>query len=225
MILLMLPVVLSVRLSEGKFKFEITYIFIKIFPKDKITKSVTSDDTETPSETEPIAGIPETETEKTVDTSTPAGKSKRSIAEMIELGKSVKEKLEIIYGSSSKGIRRICRKIIVDDIKVDIVVRGKEAAKTAVNYGIVSSIVYSLIAVVSSLATTYVENCDIDCDFDDITRESDVNISLAIKIRLHVLLSSGLLIGTKLLKRRHELFGDKKKGKKRKLMRTEAAAE
>jgi hypothetical protein len=212
-ILLMLPVVLSVRLSEGKFKFEITYIFIKIFPKDKKNKAESPDDTETPSETEPIAGIPETETEKTADTSTSAGRSRRSLAEMIELGKSVKEKLTIIYGSSSKGLRRICRKIIVDNIVVDIVVRGKEAAKTAMNYGIVSSIVYSLIAVVSSLATTYVESCDIDCDFENTEKESDVNISLAVKLRLHVLLSSGLLIGTKLLKRRHELFGDKKKRK------------
>jgi hypothetical protein len=100
-------------------------------------------------------------------------------------------------------------------------VRGKEAAKTAMNYGIVSSVVYSLIAVISSLSTTYVESCDIDCDFSDTTKESDVNVSLAVKVRLHILLSSGLLIGTKLLKRRHELFGDRKKGK----VKSEAVAE
>jgi hypothetical protein len=220
-ILLMMPVVLSIRLSDGKLKFEITYIFIKIFPKDKITEEVSSEISKTPSETEPIAGIPETETEQNVDTSTPEGKTKRSLAEMIELGKSVKEKLTIIYGSSSKGIRRICRKIIVDNIVVDIVLRGKEAAQTAMNYGIVSGVVYSIIGVISSLATTYVESCDIGCDFEDIENDSDVKVSFTIKIRLHVLISSGLLIGTKLLKRRRELFGDRKKGKTRKMKHSE----
>ncbi|MDR0904022.1 MAG: hypothetical protein LBM59_05260 [Ruminococcus sp.] len=206
--LLMMPLVLSFRYSDGKLKFEVTYIFIKIFPFEE-KKSKSGDDMPSAADT-PVSGLPETEAE--TDTDTPQGKSKRSLAEMIELAKSIKEKLDIIYGSSSKGIKRILRKIIVDNIYADITIRSEDAAKAAVNYGIVSGIVYGIIAVISSLATTYVESCDIDCDFENPGKlESDVNVSLMIKMRLHILLSSGLLIGTKLLRRRRELTGTVKK--------------
>ncbi|MDR0974786.1 MAG: DUF2953 domain-containing protein, partial [Ruminococcus sp.] len=102
-------------------------------------------------------------------------------------------------------------RIIVDNVYADITIRGDDAAKTAVNYGVVSGIVYGIIALISSLSTTYVESCDVNCDFDNPDRlESEVNISVMIKMRLHILLSSGLLIGTKLLRKRHELFGNVK---------------
>ncbi|MDR0987091.1 MAG: DUF2953 domain-containing protein [Ruminococcus sp.] len=207
-ILLMMPLVLSIRYADGKLKFEVTYMFIKIFPfKEKKAKS----GEDKPSSVEsPVSGLPETEA--SADADTPQGKSKRSLAEMIELGKSIKEKLGIIYGSSSKGIKRILRKIVVDNIYADITIRSEDAAKTAVNYGIVSGIVYGIIAAISSLATTYVESCDIDCDFENPKKlESDVNVSLKFKMRLHILLSSGLLIGTKLLRKRRELTGSVKK--------------
>ncbi|MDR0975077.1 MAG: hypothetical protein LBL80_05245, partial [Ruminococcus sp.] len=144
--LLMMPLVLSVRYTDGKLKFEVTYIFIKIFPF-KQKKKKRADDKPSTAET-PISGLPETETAQSEDTNSSAGKSKRSLAEMIELGKSVKEKLGIIYGSSNKGIRRILRRIIVDNVYADITIRGDDAAKTAVNYGVVSGIVYGIIALI-----------------------------------------------------------------------------
>jgi hypothetical protein len=206
--LLMMPLVLSIRYADGKLKFEVTYIFIKIFPlREK--KSQSPEDKPSVGNT-PISGMPETEAAE--EATTTKGKSKRSLAEMIELGKSIKEKLGIIYGSSSKGIKRILRRIIVDNIYADITIRGEDAAKTAFNYGIVSGIVYGIIAAISSLATTYVESCDIDCDFENPKKlESDINVSLRFKMRLHILLSSGLLIGTKLLRNRREIFGTAKK--------------
>jgi hypothetical protein len=203
---------LSLSYHDGKIDFRVTYLFIKLFPlkiknkKPKRKKNAESNAPETEASESVASPLPETEAD-TTETDKPANKTKRSLSEIIELAKSVKEKLSIVYGSSSRGLRRIMRRIIVDNVYADITVRGKDAAKTAVNYGVLSGVVYGIIAVLSSLTTVYIEDCDIACDFDG--TESDIKCGLKVKIRLSVLIGSGLMIGTSLLRRRKELFGKK----------------
>jgi hypothetical protein len=227
----------SAWFTDGKLGFEVTYVFLRLFPfkqkkkrkkrvrkRSKRKSSAVADteaaaDAETVTVTETVtktvtdeaaSPLPVTET----DTKTASGKNttktKRSAAEIIELIKSVRKKAEILYGSVGGGVRRIMRKIVVDDLFVDITVRGDDAAKTAVNYGYIGGAVYGLIAAVSSLATTYVTSCDVNCDFNG--TESEFNIRCKVKIRIITLLLSGLLIGTGLFKSRKELFGKAKSG-------------
>jgi hypothetical protein len=209
---------LSASYKDGKIDFRVTYLFIKLFPfkvkekrlKKKKTKradkkaSSKAEAPEAQASGETASPLPETEASAAPGKTT---KTKRSLAQIIEMAKSVKAKLSIIYGSSSKGMRRIMRRIIVDNVIVDITVRGKDAAKTAVNYGILSGAVYGIIAVLSTLTTVYVEDVDVACDFNG--TESEINAGLKVKIRLSVLISSGLMIGTSVLRNRKELFGKK----------------
>jgi hypothetical protein len=200
-----------VEYKDNKLDFRVTYLFVQIFPfklkrnkrkkKEKLPGSEINPESPESQSSETASPLPETEAQASDKTS----KSKKSLAEIIELAKSVKEKLGIIYGSSSKGLRRIMRRIIVDSVMVDFTIRGNDAAKTAVNYGILSGVIYAIIAVVSSLAVVYIDNCDIACDFNG--TESEINFRFKVKIRLSTLLISGLAIGTKLLRRRKELFG------------------
>jgi hypothetical protein len=215
-LLLQFPLTLKAAYENGKMDFRVTYMFIKIFPfkvkekkrkRGKSGQSQNAENTDNPEAPEKEASssifslLPET----AASTFTGGTKTKKSIAEIIEIAKSVKEKLSIIYGSSSKGLRRIMRRIIVDNVYVDITVRGKDAAKTAVNYGVLSGAVYGIIAVLSSLTTVYIEDCDVACDFDG--TESEIKCGLKVKIKLSVLIGSGLMIGTGLLRSRKELFG------------------
>jgi hypothetical protein len=195
---------LKLKYTDNKLDFRVTYIFFTLYPFKKKKKRKKSSKEETSTESSEPTPLPETEVETTEQPGKKPTKSKRSLAEIIEIAKSVKEKLGIVYGSSSKGLRRIMRHIIVDDVMVDFTVRGADAAKTAVQYGIISGVVYGIIAILSSLTTLYINSCDIDCDFDG--EESDITVKLKVKIRVSTLLTSGLLIGTHLLRRRKELF-------------------
>jgi hypothetical protein len=234
-LLTLFSLTLTVEYCDSKLDFRVTYLFVQIFPfrqkrkkpkkskkKDKPSFKQSNPETDdsgvnTDNQNNADSGenpeAPELESSETASplpeteaaTSNEATKTKRSLAEIIEIAKSVKEKLGIIYGSSSKGLRRIMRHIIVDSVNVDFTIRGTDAAKTAVNYGIISGVIYGIIAIVSSLAAVYIDNCDIACDFNG--TESTIFFRFKEKIRLVTLLISGLAIGTKLLRRRKELFG------------------
>jgi hypothetical protein len=195
----------NVSFKDSKLKFEVKYLFITIYPfkkKKKRKRKKKKAKTAAPDEGEPIAQMPQTEADSEPQK---GGKSKRSAAEIVELIKSTKEKLEVLYGSTSRGIKRLLSKMAIENLDIHFIICSDEAAKTAVHYGAISAAVYNAVAFLRPFTTLYIKDIEIIPDFDG--RDSVFDISFAVTIKVRSLLSSGLLIGAGLLRDRKKYKG------------------
>jgi hypothetical protein len=197
-----------VSFRDNKLKFEVKYLFITLFPmkKRKKRRKQKKKKTAAPDNDTAVAALPETEAEEeAAEEPGEGGKTKRSAAEIVELIKSTKEKLEILYGSSSRGIKYLLSRIAIENLDIHFIIRSDEAAKTGVYYGIISAAVYNAVAFLRPFTTLYIKDLEIIPDFDG--KDSVFDISFTVAIRVGSLLSSGLLIGAGLLRDRKKYKG------------------
>jgi hypothetical protein len=199
-----------VSFKENKLRFEVKYLFITLFPMKKSKKRKRKKArTAAPDDDTAVASLPETEAEEEPKK---GGKTKRSAAEIVELIKSTKEKLETIYGSTSRGVKHLLARMAIENLDIHFVIASDEAAKTAVYYGAISAAVYNAVAFLRPFTTLYIKDLEIIPDFDG--KDSVFDISFAVAIKVGSLLSSGLLIGAGLLRDRKKykgFFGGKTK--------------
>jgi hypothetical protein len=194
-----------VSFKDEKLKFEVKYLFITIFPfrkRKKRRKKRNKPKTAAPDDDAVFTELPQTEADSEPKK---GGKTKRSAAEIVELIKSTKEKLEILYGSTWHGIKRLLEKMAVEDLDVHFIIASDDAAKTAVHYGAISAAVYNAVAFLRPFTTLYIKDLEIIPDFDG--KDSVFDISFAVTIKLRSLLSSGLIIGAGLLRDREKYKG------------------
>jgi hypothetical protein len=220
-ILLLSPLKMIVNFHGGKLRFEVKYLFLTLFPftkkekkerkkrrKKKKKKSDSDSGGVGGEKNGAVASLPETEADIEEEDGE-GGKTKRSEAEIVELIKSTTEKLKILYGSTSRGVKHLLMKLAIEDLDIHFVIASDEAAKTAVYYGAISAAVYNAVAFLRPFTTIYIKDLEIIPDFDG--EKSVFDISFAVTIKVSRLLSSGVLIGMGILRDRKKYKGFLKK--------------
>ncbi len=104
---------------------------------------------------------------------------------------AVKE-LFSFFGSVLNPLKRFLKFIKFRNIKVSLSVAGEDAAKTAIDYGMVCSIVYPVLSLFDSILNVKYKSIDIRSDFEG--KKSSFNFELSIKISLIFILIFGYKI-------------------------------
>ncbi len=89
-------------------------------------------------------------------------------------------------------LKRFLRFIKFRKIKISLSVAGEDAAKTAIDYGIICSIVYPVLSLFDSILNVKYKSIDIRSDFEG--KESNFDFSLSIKISIIYILIFGYKI-------------------------------
>ena len=97
-----------------------------------------------------------------------------------------------LFSAVLNPLKRFLRFIKFRKIKVSLSVAGADAAKTAIDYGIVCSIVYPVLSLFDSILNVKYKNIDIRSDFEG--KESNFDFSLSIKISIIYILIFGYKI-------------------------------
>ncbi|MDR0947638.1 MAG: DUF2953 domain-containing protein [Ruminococcus sp.] len=216
LIILKSSVKLNLRYIEGKLGFEVKFWFFIIYPRRKRTKKRVKSPSKSKSkrkaksavtdETAPEPDGQETET-ITTDESDPEQKSKRSLKEIIHIIDTGREKMRVVLGSTHKGVRRLLRGLVVDNVVIDITAAGDDAHQAAILYGYCNALVYNIIALARTYVSILISEISINCDY--LGKDSLYNIKFSVKIPVSVLLSSGVLIGWGVWTKRKDIFGKK----------------
>lgn len=171
-----ISVVVDISYIGGKLDYRVKYLFFKIFPlKKKKSRRKKKN------------------TEKKVK---PSLKSDEKLAENISVIKDIIE-------CSADDIKKSASKISVSDIYISFVSRNEDAAVCAVNYGILSGAVYTIVGIVSSLFKTTVRSISVGLEFN----KSGGNIydfSFSLKMKFGTGLKTVLNIIIKYLLRREK---------------------
>ena len=93
--------------------------------------------------------------------------------------------------------------IVINKFDVDIIIRGEDAADTALKYGKICGVFYSAVAVVLSTAKFDDYNLNVTPDFDE-TKDSEVKCETYFYIRMYYVALYLLKAGVKLLKIRYK---------------------
>ena len=78
--------------------------------------------------------------------------------------------------------KKFLRFVKFDKVRVDITVASEDAAKTAIDYGIVCSATYPVLAFVDSIANVRYKKIDVKTDFE--SKKSSLSFSLSIKTQV-----------------------------------------
>lgn len=171
-IILLLCLPLSVNLKFlGDFDFDVKILGFKVYPpKDKKKKS------DKPQKPEPQ-------------------EKRENLFEKLKEKKGFKgaiRELFSLFSAVLNPLKRFLRFIKFRNIKVSLLVAGEDAAKTAIDYGIICSIVYPVLSLFDSILNVKYKSIDIRSDFEG--KSSDFNFSLSIKTSLIFILVFGFKI-------------------------------
>lgn len=196
---------------ENKLNLKVKFLWFTIYttdPKPKKKKKPKKPKKEKKKKTEK-APPPE---EKT-DTPTEQADTAESTAEAAEpekSGKAKKEKkpkkkldidLEMIMDyvrSASPPIKRLFKKIRWYDVYVDWVVASDDAAKTAITYGGICSVLYPFFEWLTTYFTAHVKEVNIEADFSK--EKSDIFAYFVLKLRLSTALACVIWLAWRVLK-------------------------
>lgn len=172
-IILLLCLPLSVDLKfRDDFYYDIKILGFKVYPpKEKKKKS------DKPQNTQPKETQEKSLFEKLKD----KNGFKGAIKELFSL-----------FGAVLNPLKRFLRFIKFANIKVSLSVASADAAKTAIDYGIICSIVYPVLSLFDSILNVKYKSIDIRSDFEG--KSSDFNFSLSIKTSLIFILVFGYKI-------------------------------
>lgn len=104
---------------------------------------------------------------------------------------SIKELFSLFFAVLNP-LKRFLRFIKFRNIKVSLSVAGEDAAKTAIDYGIICSIVYPVLSIFDSILNVKYKSIDIRSDFEG--KSSSFDFSLSIKTSLIFVLIFGYKI-------------------------------
>ena len=134
-----ISVVVDISYIGGKLDYKVKYLFFKLFPlKKKKSRRKKKN------------------TEKKVHSSS---ESDEKLAENI---RTIRDIIEC----SADDIKKSASKISVRDIYISFVSRNEDAAVCAVNYGLLSGAVYTVVGIVSSLFKTTVKSISVGLEFN-----------------------------------------------------------
>lgn len=107
--------------------------------------------------------------------------------------KKAKLSLELIVRvlkKASPHIKRLFKKIRLNDVYLDITVGGEDAAKTAINYGAHCAAIHSVLCLLENLITVQTDAINIRADFD--AERSVYSARCKVKMRVSTALRSAI---------------------------------
>lgn len=131
-------------------------------------------------------------------------KEKKTLSQRIEGISDTIEKIQIIWNSSKKGLKKLFVHIYIEGLMIDFLITGEDACKAALNYGRISTAVYNVIGFLKACCRrTTVKTVDMVCDFTG--EKSKYDLAVKITVTPGIILSAvfmilfGLLINLKKL--------------------------
>lgn len=128
-------------------------------------------------------------------------KKEKNASNPIKQGKSLDFDLEMIMDfvrSASPPVKRLFKKIRVQNLYIDYVVGTDDAAKTAIKYGTVCAALYPLIEWLTTYFSVQAREVNIEADF---SRDKDDAFAYCeVKLRVGTALGCALWLGVRVLK-------------------------
>ncbi len=100
--------------------------------------------------------------------------------------------------SASPPLKRLFKKIRWYDVYVDWVVASDDAAKTAISYGGVCSVLYPFFEWLTTYFTAHVKEVHVEADFSK--EESDIFVYFVLKLRLSTAITCVIWLAARVLK-------------------------
>lgn len=126
-------------------------------------------------------------------------KQKRAMKDPLPLGSfpeiigSLKEVLELC----GKNIRKILKKIVIDDVDLNFLICDDDAFNAAIKYGAFNAFFWSLLGNISLIFTVKIKNINVQCGFGQ--SENKVDGSFTLKLRPASAIFAGSILAVKLL--------------------------
>lgn len=186
---------------ENKLNLKVKFLFFTIYttePKKQKKKRKSKKEKKSPEKQEESApesadSAPQEDSgEETADKQAPAKKKKKKKPDL---------DLEMIMDyveSASPPVKRLFKKIRWHDVYVDWVVATDDAAKTALTYGSVCSVLYPFFKWLTTYFTAHVKEVHVEADFSK--EKSDIFAYFLLKLRLSTALACVIWLAVRLLK-------------------------
>ncbi len=100
--------------------------------------------------------------------------------------------------SASPPIKRLFRKIRWYDVYIDWVVATDDAAKTALTYGGICSVLYPVVKCIETYFTAHIKEINVEADFSK--EKSDIFAYFVLKLRLSTAVACALWLAVRVLK-------------------------
>ncbi len=197
---------------ENKLSLKVKFLWFTVFttdPKPKKKKKPKKNKKEKKKKAEKTPAPSEEKTD-TPSVQADAAESSAETAEPEKGGKAKKEKkpkkkldidLDMIMDyvrSASPPIKRLFKKIRWYDVYVDWVVASDDAAKTAITYGSICSVLYPFFEWLTTYFTAHVKEIHIEADFSK--EKSDIFAYFVLKLRLSTALACVIWLAWRVLK-------------------------
>ncbi len=186
---------------ENKLNLRVKFLFFTIYTTDpkkqkkkkekksRKEKNPPEKQEETPPKADNSASE-ENSDNKTADKQTPPKKKKKLDIDL--------EMIMDYVESASPPVKRLFKKIRWYDVYVDWVVATDDAAKTALTYGSICSVLYPFFKWLTTYFTAHVKEVNIEADFSK--EESDIFAYFLLKLRLSTALACIIWLAVRLLK-------------------------
>ena len=186
---------------ENKLNLKVKFLFFTIYTTDpkkqkkkkekksRKEKNPPEKQEETPPKADNSASE-ESSDNKTADKQTPPKKKKKLDIDL--------EMIMDYVESASPPVKRLFKKIRWYDIYVDWVVATDDAAKTALTYGSICSVLYPFFKWLTTYFTAHVKEVNVEADFSK--EESDIFAYFLLKLRLSTALACIIWLAVRLLK-------------------------
>ena len=211
----------EIKYLGGEFDFKVKYLWFTIFPfkkrkekKSKVKKKKSKQKNKSEAVTSELKQETEEQTEKGDENqisesgkqeSTETKAEKQMLSDKIDKLKDIIEKVKLIWSFSQKHLKRIFKRIYLENLMIDFLIADEDAYAAAMNYGKVNAAVYNLLNIVRMLFPVSIKTVDIACDFEK--KESVYDVELNIIIRPVTVFSSAFGIIFGLLKNIKKLTG------------------
>lgn len=198
---------------ENELDIKVKFLFFTIYPikpkkkknkkakkqkKQKIKKAAKKAVTE--ENKTPVTKKSETAAD-TAEAETSADDSKKSDRKPQKKEKKLNINLDMIMDfvrSASPPLKRLFKKIRWYDVYVDWVVGSDDAAKTALMYGGVCSVLYPFFKWLDTYFTAHIKEVNIEADFSK--EKSDIFAYFVLKLRLSTALACAIWLAVRVLK-------------------------
>jgi hypothetical protein len=106
------------------------------------------------------------------------------------------EMFKLIYDSAKPAVRRLVRQMKVQDLQLDCVIGGNDAAKVALTYGFQSAAISAGLAWLNEVLTLKIKKVNVTADFEK--EQTEMSLSCRVRIRVGSALSCmlGYIINT-----------------------------
>ena len=211
----------EIKYLNGELDFKVKYLWFTIFPlKEKKEKKpkLKNKKSKRKKQSENLSAEPEHTSEKMInefdksDISEPdeqeAGEGKiekKKLSEKIDKLKDIIEKMKLIWSFSKKHLRRIFKRIYLENLMIDFVIADEDAYNAAINYGKMNAAIYNLLNAVRIMFPVSVKTVDIVCDFEKKESVYDFEVNIIVKPATVFSAGFGILFG--LLKNIKKLIG------------------